>query len=114
MKIQLPLTFFFKETLSFDNFIVSNNNELIRALKMMVSKPGPQSVFVWGLDGSGRSHLCQALYQLAEESSIKAAYLALSEKGIEAQRSKLVEQASKTGNMKALRAFNTKHKKHKT
>ncbi len=83
MKIQLPLTFFFKETLSFDNFIVSNNKELIRALKMMVSKSGPQSVFVWGLDGSGRSHLCQALYQLAEESNIKAAYLALSEKGIE-------------------------------
>ena len=83
MKVQLPLTFFFKETLSFDNFIVSNNKELLRTLKTMVSSPGPQSVFVLGKDGSGRSHLCQALYQLAEESGIKAAYLALSEQGIE-------------------------------
>ena len=88
MKIQLPLSFHFIETLSFDNFLVSNNLELIRALKMMVSHPGPQSIFIWGKNGSGRSHLCQALYQYAEyqqqnDEESKVAYLALSEENIQ-------------------------------
>lgn len=83
VKIQLPLTFSFRETLSFDNFLVSNNKELIRILKDIVSATGPQSVFIWGNVGSGRSHLCQALYQQAEERGVKVAYLALSEEGIE-------------------------------
>ena len=62
---------------------MSNNRELIKTLKMMIENPGPQSIFVWGKQGSGRSHLSQALYQEAEVQNIKAAYLALSEEGIE-------------------------------
>ena len=83
MKIQLPLTFYFRETLSFENFLESNNSELVRTLKEMITNPGPQTVFIWGNDGSGRSHLCQALYQQAEEQHTKVAYLTLSEQGIE-------------------------------
>lgn len=83
MNIQLPLTFHFRETLSFDNFLASNNKELIRVLKLMVKNPAPQSVFVWGNKGSGRSHLCQALCHQAEVENIQVAYLALSEQGIE-------------------------------
>ena len=83
MKIQLPLKFHFRETLSFDNFLVSNNQELIRNLKLMIENTAPQSIFVWGKKGSGRSHLCQALYQAADDADIKVAYLALSEEGIE-------------------------------
>ncbi|MFT5451487.1 MAG: DnaA family protein [Enterobacterales bacterium] len=89
MKIQLPLNYQFRETLSFDNFLVSSNSELIKILKSMVNNPQPQSVFVWGLPGSGRSHLCQALYlkieahQQPEDDNSKVAYLALSEEGIE-------------------------------
>ncbi|PCJ45182.1 MAG: DnaA regulatory inactivator Hda [Gammaproteobacteria bacterium] len=88
MKIQLPLNFQFRETLSFDNFLSSNNSELIKILKSMSQNTQPQSVFVWGQEGSGRSHLCQALYLEAEEhlqaeDENKVAYLALSEEGIE-------------------------------
>jgi DnaA family protein len=89
VKIQLPLNYQFRETLSFDNFLVSSNSELIKILKSMVNNPEPQSVFVWGVPGSGRSHLCQALYLKIEESlkiedkNSKVAYLALSEQGIE-------------------------------
>jgi len=83
VKIQLPLSFHFRETLSFDNFMVSNNRELIRHLELLIQNPGPQSVFIWGCVGSGRSHLCQALYQEAEDMETKVAYLALSEPGIE-------------------------------
>jgi DnaA family protein len=95
VKIQLPLNYQFRETLSFDNFLVSSNAELIKTLKSMVNNPEPQAVFVWGVPGSGRSHLCQALYLKIEESlkieephkaedkNAKVAYLALSEQGIE-------------------------------
>jgi DnaA family protein len=89
VKIQLPLNFQFRETLSFDNFLSSNNSELVKVLKSMSQDLGSQSVFVWGQEGSGRSHLCQALYLAAEENlksedeNARVAYLALSEKGIE-------------------------------
>lgn len=83
MKLQLPLNFHFREVLSFDNFLVSNNGELINTLKFMIKSLGSQFVFIWGKEGSGRSHLCQALYYLAEDENRKVAYLALSEEGIE-------------------------------
>jgi len=83
VKTQLPLKLDFRETLSFSNFLVSSNKELIRGLRLMLTEPGPQSVFAWGKRGSGRSHLCQALYQQAVEENIKAAYFALSEEDIE-------------------------------
>ena len=94
MKIQLPLKFHFRETLSFDNFLMSNNKELIRILKLMTSLSSPQSVFVWGSLGSGRSHLCQAVYQQAETDNVKIAYLAMSEKGIEPEVLIQLEQFS--------------------
>lgn len=94
MKVQLPLAFHFRETLSFDNFLISDNKELIRILKTLVTSPESQSVFVWGQNGSGRSHLCQAVYQLADDENVKAAYLALSEKGIEPQVLNQLEQFS--------------------
>lgn len=58
----------------------------------MVHESGPQSVFLWGNEGSGRSHLCQALYQEAEDAGIKVAYLALSEPGIEPEVLSQLEQ----------------------
>ncbi len=94
MKTQLPLKFDFCETLSFDNFLVSNSKELIRALKLMITEPGPQSVFVWGMHGSGRSHLCQAFYQEAIEANITVAYFALSEEDIEPDVLNQLEQYS--------------------
>lgn len=94
MKIQLPLNFKFRETLSFDNFLVSNNSELLKSLKLMTSQPGPQAIFVWGKEGSGRSHLCQALYLLAEDEDTKVAYLALTEQGIEPEVLSQLEQFS--------------------
>ena len=60
----------------------------------MVTTPGPQSVFVWGVKGCGRSHLCQAVYHRAEEENIKAAYVALSEEGIEPEILIQLEQYS--------------------
>ena len=92
MKNQLPLTFQFRETLNFDNFLESNNKELLRTLKKIISSPDPQSVFVWGKKGCGRSHLCQALYQRAEEEHAKVAYLTLSEEGIEPEVLEQLEQ----------------------
>ena len=94
MKAQLPLKFDFCETLSFDNFLVSNNKELIRSLKLMTTSHGPQSVFVWGDWGSGRSHLCQALYQEAIEENVAVAYFALSEEDMKPEVLNELEQYS--------------------
>jgi len=94
LKAQLPLKFDFCETLSFDNFLVSNNKELIRSLKLMTTSPGPQSVFVWGDWGSGRSHLCQALYQEAIEENVAVAYFALSEEDMKPEVLNELEQYS--------------------
>lgn len=58
---QYPFTFAFREELQFDSFVPGKANaELMAFLQTFV--PAPQSlVYLWGGQGSGKTHLLQAL-----------------------------------------------------
>lgn len=45
---------------TFDGFVTGNNEELLTTLQALASRPAKDSVYVWGVPGSGRSHLLRA------------------------------------------------------
>lgn len=45
---------------TFDGFVTGNNEELLTTLRALASRPAKDSVYVWGVPGSGRSHLLRA------------------------------------------------------
>lgn len=46
---------------SLDNFVVGRNAEIIAALRAVAAGGGERFIYLWGEDGSGRTHLLQAL-----------------------------------------------------
>lgn len=46
---------------SLDNFVVGRNAEAVAALRQLVAGRGERYVVLWGNEGSGRSHLLQAV-----------------------------------------------------
>ena len=46
---------------SFDNFVVGRNAEAVASLRAMAEGGGERIAYLWGADGSGRSHLLQAV-----------------------------------------------------
>ncbi|MEY3200767.1 MAG: hypothetical protein RIR70_317 [Pseudomonadota bacterium] len=52
---------------SFDNFVVGDNAELIARLDALAEPDACETLYVWGVPGSGRSHLLRATAQLAQE-----------------------------------------------
>ncbi len=45
-----------------DNFVCGRNSEALAALRSLASSPGAQTfLYLWGLKGSGKSHLLQGL-----------------------------------------------------
>jgi DnaA family protein len=47
---------------TFDNFVAGSNAELVAALRALArGEPGERFLYLWGAEGSGRTHLLQAL-----------------------------------------------------
>jgi len=60
-----------------DNFIAGRNRELIAALRGLAAGTVQERFFyLWGEDGSGKSHLLQAVADTARQHGINAIYLA--------------------------------------
>ncbi|HIL92182.1 MAG TPA: DnaA regulatory inactivator Hda [Cycloclasticus sp.] len=75
MHPQLPLPFNLQDNFTFNNFISSENQLIISALKN-AEEP---FVFLWGDSGTGKTHLLQALCQEQTEHGKTAVYLPLKE-----------------------------------
>ena len=59
LSAQLPFDFVLHDEFTFDNFIVSaKNQELLTDLKS--ADPADTFYYIWGVEGSGKSHLLQA------------------------------------------------------
>ena len=84
MKEQLPLTLQFPESLRFDNFYPGANEQSLAHLESLPDGSG-QCVYLWGAVGSGKTHLCQALYHQLDKEGHPPAYLDTSEIGIQPQ-----------------------------
>lgn len=76
--MQLPLDIKLSEAASFENF-VGADEFLLNSLSEL-SKQNAQTVLtLWGVVGSGKSHLLQAVCQQAGEAGQSAAYLPMAE-----------------------------------
>ncbi len=60
---------------TFDNFVAGGNAELLSVLHQALSgESAERCVYVWGADGSGKSHLLRACVMAAQESGLNAVY----------------------------------------
>jgi len=74
---QLPLQLQPKESCTFDSFFPASNSLVVELLQNMLAADGEQQVFLYSSPGLGKSHLLQALCQLASAKQLTASYLPL-------------------------------------
>lgn len=75
---QLPLAVQLRDDATFDNFYSGNNALLLDTLRKQLNG-GERYVYLYGNEGSGRSHLLQAACHRADERGLNAIYLPLKE-----------------------------------
>jgi len=75
---QLPLRIGLRDSATFANFFPGDNAAACHAL----SQGAEPFIYVWGTEGSGKSHLLQAACHAVTEQGGQAIYLPLSEAGL--------------------------------
>lgn len=78
MAEQFTLQFESNAEQSFASFYTANNLEAVKHLNSIANKSGEQQLFIWGNEGTGKSHLLQACCQAAYKNGFTAFYLDLS------------------------------------
>lgn len=73
---QIPLPLIPRRDSRFEDFVAGPNHAVVEAIKHMPDEPGSH-VFLYGDEGSGKSHLLNALCYQMRESGGRAFYLAL-------------------------------------
>jgi len=76
---QLPLGLVLRDSARFAGFFSGPNTEAVRALQALAVGEGETLVYLFGVDGLGKTHLLQAACHAAGESGQTAAYLPLAE-----------------------------------
>ena len=80
MQLQIPLDFTFNNEINFDAFVAGENTVVIMAIQALGQETGERFIYLWGREGSGKSHLLQALCQSYADQHKPVALLALQEK----------------------------------
>jgi DnaA family protein len=73
---QIPLQLEARRPDRFEDFIAGPNKNALAAVQLLLDEPGG-SLFLSGPDGSGKSHLLNALCHAARERGLAAFYIAL-------------------------------------
>jgi len=87
--MQLPLNIRLSDAFCFANFFGEQNRELVTSLQSTIhaltngADGQIESIFLWGLPGTGKSHLLQSACQLARELEIESVYLPLGQAGMD-------------------------------
>lgn len=76
---QIPLEFGLHETADFEHFIAGPNTEICTVSRSIALGATKQSVYIWGLAASGKSHLLQAVCHLASQEDLSIAYIPLNQ-----------------------------------
>lgn len=79
MALQLPLGISLPVLKRFDSYVAGENQLLIDILSKMSTKQGEQQVLIWGQSGVGKTHLLQAVCDLANQYSHTVTYIPLVE-----------------------------------
>ena len=77
MPEQIPIQFDLKAEQSFASFYTASHQEIIQQLTYTASGKGEQQLYLWGKQGSGKSHLLQACCLHAHQHKLSAFYLPL-------------------------------------
>ncbi len=77
MADQLTLGVQLKDNASFANFYPAGNQEALQGLMKLARQSAPGFIFLWGGEGSGKSHLLQALCHEAGSAGGATVYLPL-------------------------------------
>lgn len=77
MSQQLSLGLRLRDESTFANFYSKNNEHIIVALQEMLAGTGESFIYLWGVSGSGRTHLLHAICTAAQEAHQQAVYLPL-------------------------------------
>ncbi len=76
---QLPLDIYLRPDANFNNFYSGGNQTVINYLQNFAHNSQDWFAYLWGTSGSGRTHLLQATYYLAEARQQRVVYLPLRE-----------------------------------
>ena len=83
MSNQIPLSLMIRDEASFENFYTPGNEVAFSHIKNSVNKAmSDGSIFVWGAECAGKTHILQAACLKASEKGLKAAYIPLKD-GVE-------------------------------
>ncbi|HXZ97116.1 MAG TPA: DnaA regulatory inactivator Hda [Burkholderiales bacterium] len=76
MQNQMVLDLSLRAQPTLDNFVIGRNTELIHVLRGMLSaEPQERFVYIWGIPGSGRSHLLLAMVDAFRQQRLSASYV---------------------------------------
>jgi len=81
MAVQLPLGVMLRDDASFENYLALQNSELVSILKALGSSTkadAEKSIYLWGRNGTGKSHLLQAVCHRLSKHGLRSTYLPLS------------------------------------
>jgi len=76
---QIPLPFGNYEKIDFDLFQPGENIEAVNQLRKAINDGAANVFYIWGMPGTGKSHLLQAACTLAASNLKRAAYIPLAE-----------------------------------
>ena len=79
MTLQLPLGVSLPVLKRFDSYVVGDNQLLVDILSTLSAKQGEQQVLIWGASGTGKTHLLQAVCDLASQCANTVTYIPLSQ-----------------------------------
>ena len=77
--VQIPLEFGFRETADFEHFVEGPNTEVCMISRSIARGELVHSIYLWGQVATGKSHLLQAVCNLASQTDLKVAYIPLSQ-----------------------------------
>ncbi len=77
--MQIPLEFGFRESADFEHFIEGDNSEACAISRSIALGEISQSIYLWGQADTGKSHLLQAVCNLASQKNLNVAYIPLSQ-----------------------------------
>ena len=78
---QLPLGFARYDVYTFESYIPESNGDVVDTLKGMAKGSGHDNLYLWAGQGAGKSHLLQAVCNLAAQSELPCAYVPLKRVG---------------------------------
>jgi len=76
---QIPLEFGFRETADFEHFIEGPNTEICTIIRSIALGETNQNIYLWGQAATGKSHLLQAVCNLASQHDLNIAYIPLNQ-----------------------------------